>query len=93
MAKKSAAGSSILDEADDAPELTDAFFEAATLYHGDKIIRRGRPKLAEPKQLVTIRFPAETLARLRAMGPGWQGVVVKAVEKELDSAAAEKKAG
>lgn len=83
MAKKSAAGSSILDEADDAPELTDAFFAAATVRDGDKIVRRGRPKLAAPKQLVTIRFPARTLERLRALGRGWQGVVVKAVEKEL----------
>jgi uncharacterized protein (DUF4415 family) len=88
MAKKSAAGSSTLDKADDAPELTDAFFAAATIRDGDKIVRRGRPKLAEPKRLVAIRFPAETLVRLRAMGPGWQGLVVKAVEKELDSATA-----
>jgi uncharacterized protein (DUF4415 family) len=73
MAKKKAAGSSILDSADDAPELTDAFFAAATVRDGDKVVRRGRPKLAAPKQLVTIRFPAETLGRLRAMGPGWQG--------------------
>jgi uncharacterized protein (DUF4415 family) len=85
MAKKSAAGSGTLDKADDAPELTDAFFDAATIRDGDKIVRRGRPKLAEPKRLVTIRFPAQTLERLRAMGPGWQGVVVKAVEKELGS--------
>jgi uncharacterized protein (DUF4415 family) len=90
MAKKKAAGSSILDSADDAPELTDAFFAAATVREGDKVVRRGRPKLAAPKQLVTIRFPAETLGRLRAMGPGWQGVVVKAVEKELDNPAAPK---
>lgn len=83
MAKKSAAGSSILDEADDAPELTDAFFAAATVRDGDRIVRRGRPRLSAPKQLVTIRFPVQTLARLRAMGPGWQGLVVKAVEKEL----------
>jgi uncharacterized protein (DUF4415 family) len=85
MAKKKAAGSSILDSGDDAPELTDAFFAAATVRDGGKIVCRGRPKLAAPKQLVTIRFPAETLGRLRAMGPGWQGVVVKAVEKELDN--------
>ncbi len=88
MAKKNAAGSGILDKADDAPELTDAFFAAATVRDGDKIVRRGRPKLAEPKQLVSIRFPAATLLRLRAMGPGWQGVVVKAVEKELGATTA-----
>src|SRR6266853_1061722 len=88
MAKKSVAGSSILDKADDAPELTDAFFAAATVRDGDKVVRRGRPKIAAPKQLVTIRFPADTLGRLRAMGPGWQGVVVKAVEAALDNGTA-----
>jgi len=84
MRKKNVAGAAILDKADDAPELTDAFFAAATVREGDKIVRRGRPKVAAPKQLVTIRFPAKTLGRLRAMGPGWQGVVVKAVEAALD---------
>jgi uncharacterized protein (DUF4415 family) len=55
---------------------------------GDKVVRRGRPKLAAPKRLVAIRFSAQTLGRLRAMGRGWQGIVVKAVEKELDRAMA-----
>ena len=90
MRKKNAAGASTLDKADDAPELTDAFFAAATVLEGDKIVRRGRPRVAAPKQLVTIRFPAKTLGRLRAMGPGWQGVVVKAVEAALDNGATTK---
>jgi len=85
MKKKNAAGASILDKSDDAPELTDAFFAAATVRDGNKIVRRGRPKLAAPKQLVTIRFPAATLSRLRAMGRGWQGHVVKAVEAAVDN--------
>lgn len=84
MPRKHAAGSSILDKADDAPELTDAFLAAATVRDGDKIVRRGRPKLAAPKRLVSIRFPVRTLERLRATGPGWQGLVVAAVEAELD---------
>ena len=46
-------------------------------------MRRGRPKLDDPKRLVSIRFPADMLVRLRAMGPGWQAVVIDAVEKEL----------
>ena len=85
MPKKNAGGASILDKADDAPELTDAFFAAATLYDGDKIVRRGRPRLEEPRQLVSIRFPADTLRRLRATGPGWQGLVVQAVQQRLDA--------
>ena len=84
MTRKSDVGASILDPADDAPELTEAFFAAAaTLRRGETVVRRGRPLVAAPKTLVSIRFPVETLARLRALGPGWQGVVVRAVEKEL----------
>ena len=56
MKKKSAAGAGILDKADDAPELTDAFFAAAMVREGNKVVRRGRPKVAGPKQFVTIRF-------------------------------------
>lgn len=83
MPRKNGSGPGILDAADDAPELTDAFFVAATIRDGKRIVRRGRPKLSDPKQLVSIRFPADMLARLRALGPGWQGVVIEAVEKEL----------
>jgi uncharacterized protein (DUF4415 family) len=37
-----------------------------------KVIRRGRPPLAEPKEKVTLRLDAETLRTLRATGKGWQ---------------------
>ena len=84
MPRKYSSGSSILNEADDAPELTDAFFAAAIIRDGARIVRRGRPKLSDPKQLVSIRFPSDMLAQLRALGPGWQGVVIEAVEKELN---------
>jgi uncharacterized protein (DUF4415 family) len=83
MPKKKIAGSVSLAPADDAPELTEAFFEQAEVRRGNTIVRRGRPPLPAPKQQVTLRFPADTLARLRARGPGWQALVVRAVEKEL----------
>lgn len=83
MPKRKIAGSALLDPADDAPELDEAFFENAELRHGQAVVRRGRPPVAAPKQQVTLRFPADTLARLRARGPGWQAFVVRAVEKEL----------
>ena len=83
MPKRKIVESVLLDPADDAPELTDAFFEQAEIGHGNTIVRRGRPPLPAPKQQVTLRFPADMLARLRARGPGWQALVVRAVEKEL----------
>ena len=45
----------------------------ATLYEGDKVIRRGRPPLGEhPKQPVTLRLDADVIAAYRATGGGWQ---------------------
>ena len=58
---------------DDAPEVTDAMLAGATLYDGDKVIRRGRPPLGEkPKQPVTLRLDADVIAAYRATGTGWQ---------------------
>ena len=37
-----------------------------------KVVRRGRPKSANPKQQVTLRLSAEVLDHYRARGPGWQ---------------------
>jgi uncharacterized protein (DUF4415 family) len=33
---------------------------------------RGRPKLSNPKQLVSVRYSAEVLAYFKATGDGWQ---------------------
>jgi uncharacterized protein (DUF4415 family) len=57
---------------DEIPELTDEMMERADLYVGDKLIRRGRPKLEQPKKQVTLRLDADLLDGLRATGPGWQ---------------------
>jgi uncharacterized protein (DUF4415 family) len=57
---------------DDAPELTDEWFDKADLYHGEKIVRRGRPPSEAPKEVVTIRLDADLVAKLRASGKGWQ---------------------
>jgi uncharacterized protein (DUF4415 family) len=72
-----------LVDPDDVPELRAEFFGRAKVREGEKIVRRGRPPLKDAKQLVTIRFPPATLAKLRARGPGWQKFVVDVVEKEL----------
>ena len=33
---------------------------------------RGRPKLANPKQLVSVRYSAEVLTYFKSTGEGWQ---------------------
>lgn len=57
---------------DDAPELTDAFFEHADEFAGDKLVRRGRPKAAVTKEAVKLRLDVDVLTALRATGDGWQ---------------------
>ncbi len=57
---------------DDAPELTDDFFERAEIRENGVLIRAGRPKSDAPKQLVSIRLDPDILAKLREGGPGWQ---------------------
>lgn len=70
---------------DDAPELTDEFFEKATPMIGGQVVpfevfagaaeealRRGRPKAASPKQALTVRYDAEVVEAFKATGKGWQ---------------------
>jgi uncharacterized protein (DUF4415 family) len=57
---------------DDAPELTDEFFERADEYAGDTLIRRGRPPSSSPKQAVTVRYDADVIAAFKMTGRGWQ---------------------
>ena len=70
---------------DDVPELTDEWFEHADLYHGDKLVRRGRPKVAATKQSVTIRYDAEVVEYFRATGPGWQSRINTALKEWINA--------
>ncbi len=70
---------------DDAPELTEAElaeFRPAHEVHTPEefaalnaVRKRGRPFAANPKVPVTIRLDAETAAKFRATGHGWQSRV------------------
>lgn len=57
---------------DDAPELTEEFFQRADEFVGDTLVRRGRPPGSGTKELVSLRIDREVLSRLRAGGRGWQ---------------------
>lgn len=65
----------------DPPEITGEWIATADLYHGDKLVRRGRPKLAHPRQLLSLRVPPQVIARWKASGPGWQTRMAEALEK------------
>ena len=57
---------------DDAPEITDKWIAEATLYHGKKLVRRGRPAGSGQKTQTTLRISKGVLEFFRATGPGWQ---------------------
>lgn len=61
--------SSVLDPDDDAPDLSTPEWQAkfATVP-----VRRGRPKLDEPKVSTTIRLDSDIVAHFRRGGEGWQ---------------------
>jgi uncharacterized protein (DUF4415 family) len=65
---------------DDAPELTDEWFDKADLKLGDRLIRRGRPP-GSAKRLVSLRLDQAVLDRFRAEGPGWQSRINEALRR------------
>lgn len=74
---------SVWVDPDDAPELDEDFFIHADLYHGETLIRRGRPRKARPKQAVSIRLSPEVVEAFRAEGPGWQTRIDEALKDWL----------
>jgi uncharacterized protein (DUF4415 family) len=75
--KKSARTSA---QRDDAPEITDRWVAEADLYSGSKLLRRGRPKLEDPKRLLSIRVRASVIEAWKASGAGWQTRMTQVVE-------------
>ena len=57
---------------DDAPELTDAFFERADEYIGDRLIHRGRGRSESQQVAVTVLFDAEVVRAFQTTGKDWQ---------------------
>jgi uncharacterized protein (DUF4415 family) len=70
---------------DDAPELTDAWFDTADVHQGGVLLRRGRgrPKVETPKRQITLRLDSDVIERFRATGPGWQARMNDALRKAL----------
>jgi uncharacterized protein (DUF4415 family) len=53
-------------EYEELPELTSEMLTRAVVNKG------GRPRSESPRQLISLRLPADVVARWRATGPGWQ---------------------
>ena len=61
----------------DAQPMTDEELDSLVPY---KVYLRGRPKLANKKQLVSVRYSPEVLQWFRATGPGWQARMDEALK-------------
>ena len=66
---------------DEAPEITKAWVAEAELRRGAKLVRRGRPRTPNPKQLLSLRLPPEVIAGWKATGPGWQTRMADVLKK------------
>jgi len=62
-------------EYEELPELTDEMLSRAV------VRKAGRPVARNPRVQVTIRLPADVLARWKATGPGWQTRMAKRLEE------------
>ena len=73
------------EEYEETPELSDEWFEQADLHEGGKLLRRGLPRSATPKQHINIRLSARVVDYFRATGPGWQGRIDGALAEWIES--------
>jgi uncharacterized protein (DUF4415 family) len=84
MRKNKGSGKKKLIDPDDAPELTREFFRTGDVYHGEKLVRRGRPPVGpRAKQAVKLRLSPDVLDHFRASGPGWQTRINAALERSV----------
>lgn len=54
--------------------------------HAETVLRaspRGRPKLKNPKRLITFRLDGDLIDELRGTGPGWQSRVKAILRKAV----------
>ena len=65
----------------DPPEITDEWIAGADVYRGAKLVRRGRPRLQNPRRLLSLRLPPQVIANWKATGPGWQTRMAEVLEK------------
>jgi uncharacterized protein (DUF4415 family) len=85
MTTKKRSGVAEWVDPDDAPPITDAFFDQAEVFHGNTFIRRGRgrPKSDATKEQISVRLDPDVLAKLREVGPGWQSQINAMLRRAL----------
>jgi len=57
------------------PQLTSEMLARA------KVKKGGRPRSSNPRKLISLRLPADVIARWKATGPGWQTRMAERLSK------------
>ena len=83
MSAKRKGSGRISPESDAVPEITEAWIAGADLHRGEKLVRRGRPKLEHPRKLLSLRLPPAVISRWKATGPGWQTRMAEVLERSV----------
>lgn len=65
------------------PAIDDKWIAEADQYVGKKLVKRGRPKLANPRQLLSLRLPSRVISKWKASGPGWQTRMAEVLERSM----------
>lgn len=66
---------------DEPPEISDRWAAEADLHKGKTLVRRGRPRLASPRKLLSLRLPQSVIATWKSSGPGWQTRMAEVLER------------
>jgi len=80
-------------EYDEIPELSEEWFVSADQRRGGRLVRRGRPKSNDPKQLVSIRLDASVLRWFKRTGAGYQSRIGDVLKRHMQRAERSKKPG
>jgi uncharacterized protein (DUF4415 family) len=86
MSGKRKKSARISPTSDEAPEITERWVADADLRRGEKLIRRGRPRLESPRRLFSLRLPPDVIAGWKASGPGWQTRMAEVLAKSTPRA-------
>jgi uncharacterized protein (DUF4415 family) len=78
-------------EYDEIPELTAEWFASADHHRGGKLVRRGRPKSDDPKQLVSLRIDADVLRWFKRAGAGYQSRIGDVLRRHVQQNTVRKK--
>jgi len=62
-------------EYQELPQLTSEMLTRA------KVKKGGRPRSSNPRKLISLRLPADVIARWKATGPGWQTRMAERLSK------------